>query len=69
MVAYQGVDSDGADNVYDWIAMTSPQLFLGPGQIGLMGESTKVLYFKNDRSLTDTTVSILVGRTAEITGG
>jgi hypothetical protein len=69
MVAYQGVDVDGTDDVPDWIAMSGPQLFLGPGQIGLLGETLEVMYFKNDGALVDANVEILVGRAAEITGG
>ncbi len=69
MVGYQGTDVDGADAVPDWIAMTGPLLFLGPGQIGLLGESVEVLYLKNDGATLDATVEILVGRDAEMRGG
>jgi hypothetical protein len=68
MVLY-GTDVDGADDVPDWIAMSGPQLFLGAGQIGLLGESVEVMYFKNDGALLDANVEILVGRDAEIRGG
>jgi hypothetical protein len=69
MVAYQGVDVDGADAVPAWIAMSGPQLFLGSGQIGLLGETLEQIYLKNDGATLDATVEILVGRDAEITGG
>ena len=69
MVGYQGTDVDGTDDVPDWIPMTAPQLYMGAGQAGLLGETLEVLYFKNDGASVDALVEVFVGRSAEQRGG
>lgn len=65
MVVYLGTNVDGADAIPDWIALDKPLMFLGQGQIGLLGPDCSILYFKNDGATNDAHVKIVVARAAE----
>jgi hypothetical protein len=69
MVAYQGTDVDGVDDIPAWITLDAPQLFRGPGQISLLGDSCETLYFKNDGVTTAANISVIAVRSAELFGG
>lgn len=64
MVLYEGTDVDGVDAIEDLIRLNYPQLFLGLGQVALLGESCTTLWFSND-SGEDANLRIFVGRAAE----
>lgn len=64
MVVYLGTNIDGVDAISDLITLDRPQLFLGTGQVALLGESCETLYFSNDGTA-DANVRIIAARAAE----
>ena len=65
MVIYYGTNIDGVDAIPDWIALDKPLMFLGLGQIGLLGPDCRILYFKNEGTVEDAHVKVVVARAAE----
>lgn len=64
MVVYQGTDVDGVDVIEDLVNLNYPQMYLGAGQVALLGAACTTLWFSND-SLVDANVRIVVARAAE----
>lgn len=67
MVVYYGTSVDGtvtSTNSTGKIPLDGPQMFMGEGQVALLGTTCNDLTFVNEGATADASIRIFVGRTA-----